>query len=175
MKRSTIAKTFTIAAVAALALGVAPTAKAQDKACSKATLKGTYTHIATGFFTSPGSMATPFAAVSTITYDGNGAFTETGILSLNGNIVPPQTDPALVQTVTGTGTYTVNPDCTGTYTVQIPPLGLTAHGFFVIDHSGNEFQLIETDPGTVVTGVVRRQFPVVRRQEEQDPRDDRKQ
>ena len=62
MKRSTIAKTFTIAAVAALALGVAPTAKAQDKACSKATLKGTYTHIATGFFTSPGSMATPFAA-----------------------------------------------------------------------------------------------------------------
>jgi hypothetical protein len=80
-----------------------------------------------------------------------------------------------VQTVTGTGTYSVNPDCTGTYTVQISPLGLTAHGFFVIDHSGNEFQLIETDPGTVVTGVVRRQFPVVRRQEEQDPRDDRKQ
>jgi uncharacterized membrane protein len=78
MKRSAIAKTFTIAAVAALALGVAPTAKAHDKACSKATLKGTYTHIATGFFTSTGSMATPFAAVSTITYDGNGAFTETG-------------------------------------------------------------------------------------------------
>jgi len=71
--------------------------------------------------------------------------------------------------------YAVNPDCTGTYTVQIPSLGLTAHGFFVIDDSGNEFQLIETDPGTVVTGVVRRQFPFVNRQEEQDPRDDWKQ
>ena len=172
MKRSTIAKTFTIAAVTALALGVAPTARAHDKACSNATLKGTFTHNATGFVTSPGSMATPFAAVSTITYDGNGAFTESGILSLDGNIVPPQTDPALVQTVTGPGTYTVNSDCSGNYTVQIPPLGLTAHGFFVIDDGGNEFQLIETDPGTVVTGVVRRQFPVVRRREEQDPRDD---
>ena len=53
MKCSTIAKTFIIAAVTALALGVAPTAKAHDKACSKATLKGNYTHIATGFFTSP--------------------------------------------------------------------------------------------------------------------------
>ena len=35
MKRSTIAKTFTIAAVTALALGMAPTAKADDKGCSK--------------------------------------------------------------------------------------------------------------------------------------------
>jgi hypothetical protein len=161
MKRI-IAKAFTMAVVATLALGVAPTANARDKECSNATLKGTFVHTATGFVTSPGSMASPFAAVSTITYDGNGAFTETGVLSLNGNIVPAQTDPAVAQTVTGPGTYTVNPDCTGTYTVQIPSLGLTAHGFFVIADGGNEFQLIETDPGTIVVGVVRRQFPVVR-------------
>ena len=159
MKRSNIANAFAITAFAVLALGVAPTAKAHDKACSKATLQGNYTHIATGFFISPGSMATPFAAVSTITYDGNGAFTETGIQSLNGNIVPPQTDPALVQTVTGTGTYTVNPDCTGTYTVQIPPLGLTAHGFFVIDDGGNELQAVCIDPGVVLTHIFRRLFP----------------
>src|SRR2546421_9570443 len=110
MKRTTIAKTFTIAAVAALALGGAPTANAHDKGCSNVTLKGTYSHKATGFVPSPASTASPFAAVSTITYDGNGAFTETGIISLNGNIIPAQTDPAIVQTVTGTGTYTVNPD-----------------------------------------------------------------
>ena len=139
MKRSTIARTFTIAAVTALALGVAPTAKAHDKTCSKATLKGTYTHIANGIFTARAHGLTPFAAVSTITYDGNGAFTDTVILSLDVNIVPPQTDPALVQTVTGTVTYTVHPDCTGIYTVQTLPLGLTGHGFFVIDDSGNEF------------------------------------
>jgi hypothetical protein len=167
MKRITLAQTFTIAALHALALGLAPPANAHDKGCSNATLKGTYSHKATGFVTSPASLAGPIASVSTITYDGNGALTETGILSVNGNIIPPTGG-----TVTGTGTYTVNSDCTGTYTVEIPPLGITAHGFFVIDDSGNEFQLIQTDPGTVVTGVVRRQFPVVRRREEPDPGDD---
>ena len=166
MKGMMITKTFTIAAVTALAMGIAPAAKAHDKGCSNATLKGAYSHTATGFVTSPASMAGPLASVSTITYDGNGALTETGILSVNGNIVPA------TGTVTGTGTYTVNPDCTGTYTVEIPPLALTAHGFFVINDNGNEFQLIQTDPGTVVTGVVRRQFPVVRRREQQDPQDD---
>ena len=42
MKPSTIAKTFTIAAVTVLALGLAPTAKADDKGCTNATLQGTF-------------------------------------------------------------------------------------------------------------------------------------
>ena len=41
VKRNTAAKTFAIAAVTALALGIAPTAKADNKGCSNATLKGT--------------------------------------------------------------------------------------------------------------------------------------
>ena len=61
MKRSTIAKTFAIAAVTALALGIAPTAKADNKGCSNATLKGTFAHTATGFVTAPPAMAGPFA------------------------------------------------------------------------------------------------------------------
>jgi len=149
MKRLVIAKAFTIAALTALALGIAPAANAADKECSNATLKGTFAHNASGFVTSP-PPAVPLASVSTITFDGNGALSETGIISLNGNIVP----------ATGTGTYTVNADCTGTFAVQIPPLGITGHTFFVIDDSGNELQIIETDPGTVATAVARRQFPV---------------
>jgi hypothetical protein len=149
MKRSTTAKAFAIAAVTALALTVAPMAKAEGKGCSNATLKGTFADKDTGFLTAPPAMAGPFAGVSIQTYDGNGTLTTTGIASLNGTIVP----------VTSTGTYTVNPDCTGTYTVQISPIGLTAHGFFVIDDSGNELQIIVTDPGTVITCIARRQFP----------------
>ena len=110
MKRSTIAKTFTIAAVTALALGIAPTAKADDKGCSNATLKGTFAYKATGFITAPPALAGPFAGVGTQTFDGNGATTATATSSQNGNILP----------VTVTGTYTVNPDCTGTYTLQFP-------------------------------------------------------
>jgi hypothetical protein len=41
MKRSTIAQSLTIAAVTALALGITPTAKADDKGCSNASLEGT--------------------------------------------------------------------------------------------------------------------------------------
>jgi len=39
--RHTTAKTFTIAAVSALALGIAPTMSAADKGCSNASLQGT--------------------------------------------------------------------------------------------------------------------------------------
>ena len=88
MKRSTLAKTCTIAAVTALALGIAPMAKADNKGCSNATLKGTFAHMATGFITAPPAMAGPFAGVGTDTFDGNGGITGTATLSANGNIFP---------------------------------------------------------------------------------------
>jgi hypothetical protein len=141
--------TFTIAAVTALALGLASPAKAADKGCSTATLKGTFGNTGTGFATAPPELAGPFASVGTETFDGKGTLTATGIVSLNGTIVE----------VTETGTYTVNPDCTGTHTVVISPLGITAHAFFVIDDGANELRVIATDPGLVLTGIARRQFP----------------
>src|SRR2546428_9298696 len=119
MKNSTTVKSFTIAASTALALPVAPIAKAEGKGCSNATLKGTFADKDTGFITAPPAVAGPFAGVSTETFDGHGALTGTGIVSLNGNIVPG----------TYKGTYAVNPNCTGTYTVQ-NSLGLTVHAFF---------------------------------------------
>jgi hypothetical protein len=48
MKCKTIAKNFTIAAVTALALGIAPAAKAADERCSNASVKGTYAFEAAG-------------------------------------------------------------------------------------------------------------------------------
>jgi hypothetical protein len=149
MKRSTIAQTFTIAAVTALALGIAPIAKADsNKGCSNATLKGTFAHTATGFVTAPPAMAGPLTGVGTDTFDGNGGATSTATLSLNGNIVP----------VTATGTYKVNPDCTGTYTFGGP--GGMTHLVFVIADSGNEIDAICADPGLVLPHVFKRQFPV---------------
>jgi len=109
MKRSIIAKTLTIAAVTALTLSIAPAATAAGRGCSNATLQGTFAFNGTGFIVSPAAVAGPFADVNTLTFDENGAATGTGIVSQNGNIVP----------VTETGTYQVNPDCTGTYTVLL--------------------------------------------------------
>jgi hypothetical protein len=149
VRRNTTAKAFAIAAVTALALTVAPIAKADSKGCSNATLKGAFADKDTGFITAPPASAGPFSGVNREIFDGNGVLTTAGIASLNGNMVA----------VTGKGTYTVNPDCTGTYTVQISPLRLTTHAFFVIDDRGNELQIIVTDPGTVITCIARRQYP----------------
>jgi hypothetical protein len=154
MKPSATAKAFTMAALTVVALAAAPTAKAEFKGCSDATLKGTFADKDTGFITAPAVIAGPFAGVSLETFDGNGGMTTTGFASLNGNIVPG----------TSTGTYTVNPDCTGTYTVQ-NSLGLTVHAFFVIDDGGNEMQDFITDPGTVITCVARKIFPVRARED----------
>jgi hypothetical protein len=83
------------------------------------------------------------------TFDGNGALTATGMQSHSGNILQ----------ITQTGKYTVNPDCTGTYTAQVAPIGLTVHFFFVLVDSGNALEVISTDPNTAITGTARRLFP----------------
>ena len=149
MKRSNIAQTLAIAAIVVLASGMASTAKAADKGCTNASLKGTFTQRDSGFLTAPPTMAGPYAGISTVTFDGNGTVTSSGMVSVNGNALAASSK----------GTYTVNPDCTGTYTVQISPLGITSHAFFVIGDSGNELDILPTDPGITAACVARRQFP----------------
>ena len=149
MKRSTIAKTLTAAAVIAIALATGPAAKAADKGCTSSTVLGTYSYTATGFITAPPEFAGPFAEIGSQTFDGRGGTTATATLSQNGNILQ----------VSVTGAYTVNPDCTGTLTLQVTQIGITVNAFFVIDDAGNGFQAIETEPGLVITRTARRLFP----------------
>jgi hypothetical protein len=143
MKRYSLTKTFTVAAVAVLALGISPLAKADNKGCSNATIKGTFAHTASGFEIAPPSIAGPVAGVGTDTFDGKGGVTTSAMVSVNGNIIP----------ITATGTYKVNPDCTGTYVIP----GTTL--FFVIADSGNEIHAICVDPGVVLNHTFRRQYP----------------
>jgi len=147
MKRSTITMTLTIAALTVLALGVAPTAKADDKGCSNALVQGTFAYTGTGSIAPPSPAAGPFVEVGTQTFDGKGGTTFAATASQNGNI----------REMTGTGTYTVNPDCTGTMTLQVSPT-LAVQIFFVVDDWGSEFQAIETNPGLVMTRIARRLF-----------------
>jgi hypothetical protein len=154
MKRITEARTFAVALATVLILGIAPQAQAGDgKGCSNATLTGTFVFTASGFLVAPPQFAGPFAGVGTQTFDGNGGTHATETVSQNGNILK----------VTITGTYTVNPDCTGSMTLNIssqnPPVSLTDHISFAIVDSGAGFQAIQTDPGVVVTGTGRKQFP----------------
>jgi hypothetical protein len=153
MKISTIAKTFAIAAVAALALAVAPTANAEDKGCSEASLKGTFAYTSTGFIVAAPvpALVGPYAEVGTQSFDGKGDVSFTFNASQNGNVGTG------TGVVTATGTYTVNEDCTGTFTESSN--GFTSHFYFVIDDHWNGLQAICQDQGVVVTRNGRKQYP----------------
>jgi hypothetical protein len=128
-------------------------AQADEKGCSNAALMGRFAVVDNGFITVQ-AQAGPFADVGTLTFDGKGNTTGTAMASQNGNIFP----------LNMAGTYTVNSDCTGTFTLnvtipipgapQLPPI----HAYFVIDDNGKEFRSISTDSGRVVTTVGRVQF-----------------
>jgi len=147
MKLGTVSMTLVIAIATAITLGLAPPAKADVRGCSNATLRGAFVDQASGFSTSPPELAGPLAGVFLLNFDGKGTMTSAGTLSLGGNPLA----------VTGQATYSVNSDCTGTYTSQLSPLGSTGHYFFVILDGGNAFKWICTDPGVVLSGVAKRQ------------------
>ena len=154
MKRNTIAKTFATGAVAALALGLAPVAKAEDKTegktCSAATIQGPFARRDTGLVIPPNAAPMPLAGVSLMTFDGNGTWTAVGHASLNGTPI---------QSISK-GTYTVNPDCTGHYEPEMPPPGRTGGAFFVIIDGGNGLEILPTDQGATINCIARRVSPV---------------
>ena len=156
MKRTTIRNMLTLTATIALAVGIAPTAQAADKECSNATLTGTFGYTTTGSFTAavaPPIQTGPFGGIGLQTFDGNGGTTATMWVSINGDIFQ----------VTIKGTYSVNPDCTGMFTlvpsILSPPTTLPpGQIFFVIDDNGAEFRAINIVSGHVIITIGRRQF-----------------
>jgi len=120
------------------------------KECSNATLHGSFGYTSTGTLLPsyvPPPFAGPFGEVGRQTFDGNGNTDATATLSANGNI----------NTVTIQGTYTVNPDCTGSMTLNVSPLDATVHADFVIDDDGAELRVIGADSGVVESRVYNRQ------------------
>jgi hypothetical protein len=109
------------------------------EACSAATLNGTYALTFSGFTTRgpvPAAISnfTPVAGGGLVTFDGDGNLSASETVSVGG----------LVNPVNTTGTYTVNSDCTGTFTTP------HAHLNLVLLRKGREIQAVNTDPGNVV-------------------------
>ncbi len=144
MESKHAARALNIVAVLAFVMAAGSTAKAADRGCSDATLRGAYADQDTGTIVGVG----PFAGVNVDSFDGHGKMTIRGISSVNGSVSPG----------VETGTYHVHPDCTGTYKVH-DSSGDTFDAFFVIGDGGNDLRIVVTDPGTVINCVARRQFP----------------
>jgi hypothetical protein len=127
-----------------LALAASSTLTAHASACSNMTIKGTYASTLHGqIFPADGSAPLTLTGVVMTTNDGKGNFTQVDAVGVNGNVAPGWRP--------GTGTYSVNPDCTGTGTLMIPGMP-DIHTQFIVSQSGNTTHFVVIDPGLATAG-----------------------
>lgn len=107
--------------------------------CSLSTLNRDYLGSLTGTTTTTGPLA--LQGLASLNGDGTGTLSATLMTLTSGPI-----------TFTSTITYTLNSDCTGTLT-SVRSTGQTTHYNIVVVDKGKEINLLQIDPGAVVTGV----------------------
>jgi hypothetical protein len=129
--------------VLALRLIRVPKAQAQS-GCTSASFQGAFGYTFNGL---TGFNARPFAAVGRLVADGQGNVSGSETQSANG----------VISTRTYTGTYKVNPDCTGSQ-VSNDNFNKTVKCDFVIVSGGREIYVIETDAITSVVGTLKQQL-----------------
>ena len=150
MTRTIARTTLVIGFAAVFVLGILPRAEADEqRECSNKSLRGSFGFTSTGALLAlPAPLAGPFTEIGRQTFDGRGTTDGTATLSANGNI----------RNVTFDGTYAVNPDCTGSMSLFVLPVGSTVNLDFVIDDDGAELRAIVLTTGFVESRVYRQQF-----------------
>jgi hypothetical protein len=116
--------------------------------CSLHTLRGAYGLVGGGVRGLGPGTSESFATVSMVTYDGAGAFTAIG--TSHGAVTGVREGSPV------TGTYFVNPDCTGgqiTYIPGVPPL---EDRFVVVDNGGEVRTVVVSPTTTMATASLRR-------------------
>ena len=111
--------------------------------CSLRTLKGSYGDTISGTIVGFG----PIAAIGVTNFDGQGHFTGTDTVNINGSGGISESS---------TGTYTVNSDCTGSSVTTFPDGRVVSLSFVIVNH-GKEFLFLNTAPGLVITGSSKKQ------------------
>jgi len=113
--------------------------------CTIFSLKGKYGYSYQGTVDGFGGVA----AVGPISFDGAGNTSATYSVNLGGTNFQGSF----------TGAYIVSPDCTGTVRIDLPILGTSSHGRFVLVDGGKEAFFMGIDDGVTVTGVAKRIGP----------------
>jgi hypothetical protein len=141
-----LARIFTVCFVASGALAFAQSnssgAFPTHKVCSNRTLFGDYGTKLEGTILGPNF---PLRTLILAHFDGEGNVTEVDHVVLNG--VPPASNE---EWRPSTGTYTVNPDCTGSAAIMIPGNPPINYHFVVVKH-GKE--ILEVVDGNAISGV----------------------
>jgi hypothetical protein len=160
MKKKIRKAAFGATAILALALSLPSAMQAQasdNDGCTLATLNGDYgLRISGQVFNAAGAVVTQRDGIVMQHYDGAGNVTQEDYVFGNGILVPGPTDPVTGFHVKEYGTYTVNPDCTGSATVYFPapPIPGTSGAvikvmFVLTRHGRNIHQIVSslTPPG----------------------------
>jgi hypothetical protein len=108
--------------------------------CSEATLDGRYLHAFDGHITK-GKNQGPFAVAGYQVFDGNGKSKGVSSFSVNGKIT--ENEPF-------SSTYKVKADCTAT---QVVEAAITTEYDLFIAPDGSMYTFVQTDPGTVASGI----------------------
>jgi hypothetical protein len=144
MKSKLIARASLVATVVVLFMTVALPARASQ--CSLTSVAGSYGYTTSGFVAlAPGSFV-PVAAAGRITFDGHGNVTGTQTRVVAGSSLDE----------TYSGTYTVNPNCTGSFTVLVEPDTRTSTVDLVWTDNRNGISAVFTTPGFILTATARR-------------------
>lgn len=94
-----------------LALAASSALTAHASACSNSTITGTYAFTLHGTVFLPNGATVLISGIAKQTYDGKGNVTQVDAVADNGFLTPGWR--------LGTGTYSVNSDCTGTLTIMV--------------------------------------------------------
>lgn len=113
-----------------------------DDECTQESLERSYGY----FFNGPRLGVGPQVAVGLILFDGAGGLTAQDTLNTNG----------MISRRTGAGSYTVNPNCFGSATLDGDFAGLTFDFMIVPGTDGREFSFVITNAGTIQTGFAMR-------------------
>jgi hypothetical protein len=114
--------------------------------CGLRSVIGNYGLSVTSTILVPPSSSILVASGGIVNFDGEGSLTGTSTTSFGGNV---STDAI-------TGAYTVESNCTGTFSVTFSN-GFTINHNFVLVDEGREMLFVQTDPGNITTGHARRQ------------------
>jgi hypothetical protein len=125
-----------------LALAAASTPTAHASACSNWTIRGTYAFTIHGTIFLQNGSTLLIDGLAKTKFDGHGNLTQLDAVAANGNVAPGWRN--------STGTYSVNADCSGTFTVtngDEPDV----HAQMIISQSGNNLHAVVIDPGFATT------------------------
>lgn len=125
-----------------LALIVSSPLMSHAGSCSDATIRGSYAYTIHGQVFLPNGFALLIDGLARTTFDGKGNLTELDAVAANGNVAAGW--------AANTGTYSLNPDCTGTITVTNGNQPLI-HLQMIVAQSGNTIHEMVIDPGFATT------------------------